>query len=388
MIKAIKNSWRVTVSLLILSISFIFFVLESSVDDSNYPSSRPMKYILLYNILPGLMTPLLGNGQEGFTHGCDVTECYIVNDLKQYNRPMDSYDAVIFNMNVLHNSGKLPWKEVNYSRKSNQRFVFFSQEPPMYTWGGSGQVDTNEVNLYVNYFNWSMSYRNDADVQLFYGATKLKDNFNIIPLNNNKIKSTNQSIVVWMASHCQTDGRREDYVRELNRYISVDSYGNCGKIVEGCVKSASSGDSPEECYEMIESKYKFYLSFENSLCTDYVTEKFFQILNRNLVPVVYGAADYNRIAPPNSYIDALQFNSPKDLANYLITLDGNDELYKKYFDWKDHYVVEAGQKQMVLNGFCNLCRKLHQDNKPKIYTKLLNDWLPENQCKPPSDILY
>ena len=138
---------------------------------------------------------------------------------------------------------------------------------------------------------------------------------------------------------------------------------------------------------MIESKYKFYLSFENSLCTYYVTEKFFQILNRNLVPVVYGAADYSRIAPPNSYIDARQFKGPKQLADYLMALDANDALYNDYFAWKNDYIVESGQEKMVLNGFCDLCRKLHQDNEPKIYTKLLNDWLPENQCTSP-DISY
>ena len=389
-VAAVKNSWRTTVWSLIVLTTFFFFVFlkkSNRISNEDENTQPTVKYILLYNILPGLMTPLLRNGREAFLrHRCDVTECYVVNDLRRFNRSMDSYDAVVFNMNVLHYSGKVPLEEGDYSRNSKQRFVFFSQEPPMYTWGGSGQVDESEVNLYENYFNWSMSYRNDADITFFYGVVKSKENLTFSKPKIVPKSIDNQSVVVWMASHCPTDGRREDYVRELNRYINVDSYGSCGNI-GGCGKSGASGDSPDECYDMIESKYKFYLSFENSLCTDYVTEKFFQILNRNLVPVVYGAADYSRIAPPNSYIDARQFKGPKQLADYLMALDANDALYNDYFVWKNDYIVESGQEKMVLNGFCDLCRKLHQDNEPKIYTKLLNDWLPENQCTSP-DISY
>ena len=53
---------------------------------------------------------------------------------------------------------------------------------------------------------------------------------------------------------------------------------------------------------MIESKSKFYLSFENSICTDYVTEKFFRIAQlENVVPVVYGGADISNICSAKSW---------------------------------------------------------------------------------------
>ena len=42
---------------------------------------------------------------------------------------------------------------------------------------------------------------------------------------------------------------------------------------------------------MISEEYLFYLAFENGLCTDYVSEKFFKVMPYNTVPVVYGAAD-------------------------------------------------------------------------------------------------
>jgi hypothetical protein len=33
-----------------------------------------------------------------------------------------------------------------------------------------------------------------------------------------------------MASHCPTVGRREDYVKELRKFIEVDVYGDCGEL--------------------------------------------------------------------------------------------------------------------------------------------------------------
>jgi alpha-1,3-fucosyltransferase len=132
---------------------------------------------------------------------------------------------------------------------------------------------------------------------------------------------------------------------------------------------------------MIESKYKFYLSFENSICPDYVTEKFFRIAQlESVVPVVYGGADNSRIAPPHSYIDARQFE-PKQLADYLKKLDADDALFKEYLQWKDKYIVENGEQIGIQNAFCDLCRKLHQKDEPvKVYNQVIDWFHPENTC--------
>jgi alpha-1,3-fucosyltransferase len=126
------------------------------------------------------------------------------------------------------------------------------------------------------------------------------------------------------------------------------------------------------------------LSFENAICHDYVTEKFFHIMSlRDIVPVVYGGANYAEFAPEHSYIDALSFE-PQQLAAYLKTLAANETLYGEYLWWKDDYIVEAGLQQMVRHGFCDLCRKLHEDNdRMKYYPSLFPKWHP-GRCSRPS----
>ena len=54
---------------------------------------------------------------------------------------------------------------------------------------------------------------------------------------------------------------------------------------------------------------QFYLAFENSLCRDYITEKFWKVLSYNVVPVVLNGVNMTRVAPPHSYIDIKDFDS-------------------------------------------------------------------------------
>ena len=65
------------------------------------------------------------------------------------------------------------------------------------------------------------------------------------------------------------------------------------------------------------------------LGNDYVTEKFFMALQRNVVPVVFGGADYASLAPPHSYINALDFDSPEKLAEALILVASDRKLYNR-----------------------------------------------------------
>ena len=89
----------------------------------------------------------------------------------------------------------------------------------------------------------------------------------------------------------------------------------------------------------MEDKYKFYLAFENGLCPDYVTEKFFEFFNHryNVIPVVYNGADMASIAPPHSYISVRDYSSVEHLAQYLSIVSSNDTLFASYFWWRDYY---------------------------------------------------
>ncbi len=205
-----------------------------------------------------------------------------------------------------------------------------------------------------------MTYRMDSDIPFLYGRVLPKETAprtpneiahyremarNISrpnkPLPKPELRNKTKTIACWIVSHCKTHGQREKYVGKLRKkYIDVDIYGSCGNGKFFCPRHGTYHSEPQ-CNKMIESTYKYYLSFENSICKDYVTEKFFKILDLYVIPIVYGGADYTQHAPKgsHSYTDARKFK-PKELAAYLKILDADDALYNEYFWWKDYYRVE------------------------------------------------
>ncbi len=106
--------------------------------------------------------------------------------------------------------------------------------------------------------------------------------------------------MAWIVSNCETRSDREGYVRELRKYVGVDIMGGCGS--RPCDQHHRSRS--DNCSAAVDNDYKFYLSFENSLCDQYVTEKFWRRMGEPVVPIVMGRWVQGLVAvggccPPN-----------------------------------------------------------------------------------------
>ena len=265
-------------------------------------------------------------------------------------------------------------------RPPQQKWIFAIRESPVHTY-------TNLKHL-QNVFNLTMTYLLSAEnnVDWSYGSCLSKtDNFRLRldghsdtpssdaasakPLDVN-YASGKKHLAAWFVSNCRTSSRREQYVREMQKYTDVHIYG-CGP--HKCPKSKG-----EYCYsELLKNDYKFYLSFENSFCKEYVTKKLWHVMSVDIVPVVLGHANYSHWLPAHSYIDVRDFASPRYLVDYLKRLDANDTLYNEYFRWKSKYRCDIRS----FNNACELCRYLHETNgRQQRVDDMITRWGSKKNC--------
>ncbi|KAH8868425.1 Glycoprotein 3-alpha-L-fucosyltransferase A [Schistosoma japonicum] len=272
---------------------------------------------------------------------CFTSDCELIFDRTRWREA----DAVLLTDHLYPKGQKPP----------NQLWFIFVHEPPFYV---------KIANGLENMVNYTISYRMDSSIYVPYHnyvptvASHGADTKYQLPSRN--YATGKSKMVAWFVSNCHSYSPRIIYAEELSRYVPVDVYGKCGNKI--CLRT-----SQENCFNLLEKHYKFYLSFENSLCSDYITEKFFgNALSHNVIPIVMGASieEYKRVAPPHSFIHVDQFESPEKLADYLKYLDKNETAYNEYFSWHDHGNIDAWSPRPE----CIICLLTHIAHKLKPYT--------------------
>ena len=259
-------------------------------------------------------------------------------------------------------------EKIQKYRCATQRMAFLSQENIM------NDPLESDILLPEGFFNWTITFKRESDFHLPYGSyVRLPSAENPSKLTNYAAEKT--KFVMWAVSRC---GRiREKYVKKLVNYINVDIYGECSRIYgqdNQCLRSRNCDD--------VFKPYKFTLAFENGVCTDYITEKFWIALQRNSVPVVLAKDYYSAdVVPPGSFISVQDFPSVKALAEYLLYLDKNDTAYNEYFSWKQKFANQ--QKLRFRYAACDICEALHnQCLEPKVYHNIFQTfWNEDVDCK-------
>ena len=242
---------------------------NASIDFECLNRNPAVKTILLWNKFFDRDDYWFGIGRDAFKqNACPVTNCEITTDK---SRIYESHLVITHMQNEIETPPK--------HRPAAQRWMFMLYESP---------VHTADFSKYNGFYHFTSTYRLDSDFNTGYDNSvgmRWKENLKFNASWDFYANKTKMAAAV--ISNCNAQSKRLELIDKLKDNIQVDVYGKCGTF--DCEKSyGSNGD----CKEMLSYEYKFYLAFENSVCKDYITEKFFDILKYNIVPVVLGGGDY------------------------------------------------------------------------------------------------
>lgn len=252
-------------------------------------------------------------------------------------------------------------------RNPDQPWIFFYSESPTHHF----QKKYRHWN-WRNTMNWSMTYELDADIFRPYGFLETKKE--IAERDYGAIFRRKRKFAAWAVSHCGARSKRDEFVEELILHgVQVDIFGECldNKRVDGT-----------ELKALISREYKFYLSFENSLCKDYVTEKFFLYYSLDVVLVARGGLDYDKALPNETFINSAHYPSAKELASFLLTVGSSEEAYTRYLRNKDRYTSYTTPMFFL----CSLCEKVNTFNESR---RIYNDHVThihKQTCWKPTDL--
>lgn len=219
-------------------------------------------------------------------------------------------------------------------------------------------------------FNWTASngrgvtFRlNDVFVQNLEQPIPLA----IIEENVNNVFKHKDKLVCWVMSNCHNIWTNRINLAEAlakNLPEKLHFWGKSGRclsraknhvIYHGAIKGDKTLQSEvKNCW--------FYLAFENSNCTDYITEKFLNSLVSYAIPIVNGWKESYKRLLPGSFIHAKDFPDVGALSKYLVNLQKNISSILEFQKWRQ-FVEVGGAVEERNRVLCEICRKLKAEKE-------------------------
>lgn len=284
--------------------------------------------------------------------------------------------------------GPRPHRECFPPKRAGQRWLMEYAEPAGYFWElGDAKFQSQ--------FELTMGWRLSSSIVVSQALSKVVLGGPFAPrtwLNLGVLP--NMSAIAWAAGPCprQTPSKREQLVQDLTTSLGgalpVHAMGAC---LHNHDQPGIRDDEPEAgpavsrvaaslpgrrlYWRKIRaySAYRFCLVAENSIETDWITEKLFHAFAAGCLPIYHGAPNVASILPrSDAIVHVDQFASVEELAQHLLALASDAEALRRRLAWRaDRKFVSrwwrqanallnphslAGKEQQI----CAVCEAVHR----------------------------
>ncbi|KAL3079124.1 hypothetical protein niasHT_036177 [Heterodera trifolii] len=229
--------------------------------------------------------------------------------LSNFDGRESSASAVLFHV-------RQSFKPLPKNRRPEQLYAMMSIESPYWCYEKMEYVPDD-------YFNVSITYHSASTIPVPYGQltqitalTSPEEIWSAAEISERM--SRKKRFALQIVSHCGAPSGRDLLTKQLHELIELDLFGKC---------SGKNCDE-QKCYQQQMESHFFYLAFENTVCSEYVTEKFWNALRSLTVPVVLCREVVRESGIPDDlYIAADDFDNATALADHLKALHKDKDRY-------------------------------------------------------------
>ncbi|CAJ0922087.1 unnamed protein product, partial [Mesorhabditis belari] len=260
-------------------------------------------------------------------------------------------------------------------RREDQIFIFSVNESPQ----RFRRPDKSE-----NFFNASMYFLMSSDIPFnnryrwVNQETAKREGrfFEAIGINESFLERPRTHFISAMIGNCQsTPSGRTRLVKAFERQNYLSLFGGCSAVKE---RKNACAKRDERCVqELFEDSY-FYLALENSVCMDYVTEKYWNRTTYHSIPILWSReAAKNHGIPEKSVIYVDDFETIDTLLDHLKYLRDNAKAYAEYFQWRRNYMFIPHKEPRE----CLLCEYVQGKPKKKVYADIYQTFAQQSHCE-------
>ena len=218
--------------------------------------------------------------------------------------------------------------------------------------------DFNKADYAIGFDNINYLDRYFRKTTLIWIFEKRYLNIKYKDFTQNRINSLNSKIkkkfcAAVISNYLSSDQFRIKFIKELNKYKSVDMGGRFMNNIGEPVKNKTT----------FLSLYKFSIAMENSEGQGYVSEKILDSLIAGTIPIYYGGYMIDEFINPKAYILIRNEKDIPQKIEYIKKIDNDDNLYKKILNEK--LFIDDNIPSLVKKEKINFFNHIFQQEKNK-----------------------